>query len=173
MHTLLLVTMALPESTTSQEARDKVYEALMNDGSFCGEGGRFSSPLCDWFVIGGRWSGLLSDTIIGPVWKQALIAKIPEFDGKRLPSTLIENHAETLDAIWHEHGGTGPSPYTRSGYDGFEDDALQITRKLYDALLAKYAGEVGVDEEFIDLDDETVDFGFVGRKWLVVIDYHN
>ncbi len=173
MHNRFLVTITMPEGSTSEDARRKVFNDLLNDHTFCGEGGRFSSPLCDWFVIGGRWSGLLGETTIGPAHRQALVARIPELDAEYFPSTLVEKHRETLDAIWHVHGRTGPSPYTRSGYDEFEDDAMVVTQKLYDALLAKYAGEVGVIEEFIDLDDEAVEPGFVNRKWLIVVDYHN
>jgi len=173
MHSLLLVTTALPDGTTSKEARYKVYEALMNDGSFCGDGGRFGAPLCDWFVIGGRWSGLLAETMIGTAFKDAVIAKFPEFDRESLPQSLIHSHGQELDALWREHGGTGPSPYTRDGHDGFEDDAMVITQKLYDALLAKYQGEDASVGDFVDLDYEQVQPDFVGRKWLVVVDYHS
>lgn len=173
MHTLLLVTIALSEGATSQEARDTVRDTLMNDNSFCGEGGRFGGPLCDWFVIGGRWSGLLAETSVLSAYRNAVIAKFPEFDTKLLSKALIDSHGPELDAIWRNLGGTGPSPYMRDGYRDFEDDAMLVTQALYDALLAKYAGEVGILEEFIDLDDESVEPGFVGRKWLVVVDYHN
>lgn len=172
MHSLLLVTIGLSAATTSQEARQKVFDMLMNDDSFCGEAGRFGGPLCDWFLIAGRWSGLLAEATIGPVYKDAVVAKFPDFGAARLPQSVIDGHAEQLDALWREHAGTGPSPYTRSGYDDFEDDAMVVTQTLYDALLAKHAGDIYVTEEFIDLDDEAVAPDFVGRKWLVVVDYH-
>jgi hypothetical protein len=172
MHSLLLVTFSLPEGETAQEARRAVHDALLNDTSFCGEGGWFSTPLCDCFVIGGRWSGLLAETIIGSAYRDAVIAKFPEFAAEWLPNSVIANHGQELDALWREHGGTGPSPYTRDGYRDFEDDAMVITQKLYDALLAKYQGE-DASSEFVDLDYESVRPDFVGRKWLVVVDYHN
>ncbi len=65
MHFLMFVTISMPEGTTSADVCDKVYDELMNDDSFCGNGGRFGSPLCDGFVIGGRWSGILAQTVIG------------------------------------------------------------------------------------------------------------
>jgi len=173
MHSLLLVTIALPQGATSQEARRKVHDALMNDNSFCGDGGRFGGPLCDWFVIGGRWSGLLAKTLIGTAYKDAVIAKFPDFDREWLPQSLIERHGQDLDALWREHGGTGPSPYNRSGYDDFEDDAMVITLRLYEALLSKYRGENASSGEFVDLEYDSLKPDFVGRKWLVVVDYHN
>jgi hypothetical protein len=174
MHSLMLVTIAMPTDATSDEVRDKVYDILIDDNSFCGKAGRFGGPLCDWFVIGGRWSGLLAKTIIGRAYSDAVVAKIPEFGRELLPQQLIDSHAEELDALWLQHGGKGPSPYTRSGLEhyGFPDDAMVITQALYDSLLSKYVGDVCATEEFIDLDDESVKPDFVGRKWLVVVDYH-
>src|SRR5260221_141974 len=63
MHHLILVTLSLNNRGNSEEARDSAYSHLMDDDSFCGEGGRFGSPLCEWFVLGGRWSGLLSQNL--------------------------------------------------------------------------------------------------------------
>ena len=61
MHNRLLITFEAPAEADSAYVRDDAYDRLMNDYSFCGEGGRFGSPLCDWFVIGGRWSGVRGD----------------------------------------------------------------------------------------------------------------
>jgi len=61
MHCRLLVTLDRSLAGTSEEAREVVYEMLSEDSSFIGsETVRFNSPVCDWFVIGGRWSGMLS-----------------------------------------------------------------------------------------------------------------
>jgi hypothetical protein len=178
MHHRLLATITLPESATSAGARQNVHDTLMSDDSFCGSGGRFGSPLCDWFVIGGRWSGLLAETIIGPAFKSAVIARFPEMNKGYWPQSLADRHGPELDALWREHGGTGPSPYTRSGYEelGYADDAMAITPALYAALLCEYEGCDSYDcdrDGFVDLDYDTVQPDFVGRKWLVVVDYHN
>ena len=172
MHHLLLVTITLPDGATSEEARRAVDDTLMNDDSFCGEGGRFGAPLCDWFVIGGRWSGLLAETLLGAAYRDAVIAKFPEFNREWLQHSFIDSHGQELDALWRDHGGTGPSPYTRDGYQDFPDDAMVITSELYEALVSKYRGEVR-DEHFVDLDGEPLQPDFVGRKWLVVVDYHS
>ena len=60
MHYLMLITLTMLPGETSQHARERAYFLLQEDRSFCGDGGRFGHPLCDWFVIGGRWSGFFA-----------------------------------------------------------------------------------------------------------------
>jgi hypothetical protein len=165
--------MTLPAGVSSADACNAVEIDLIRDESFCGQGGRFGAPLCDWFVIGGRRSGLLADTQIGPAYKEAVFARFPEMNQQWPQRQFVEAHAAELDAIWQEHGGTGLSPYTRNGFDTYDDDAVIVTPELYAALLAEYAGQVASDGEFVDLDCEPVGPDFIGRKWLVVVDYHN
>lgn len=163
MHCLMLVTISLPDGATSTKARTAVYERLTNDPSFCGDGGQFGSPICDWFVIGGRFSGLLAETVIGDAYRKAAAG--------------LEGAA--LDAIWNEYGGAGPSPKNRNDCDdlGYADDALPLTPQLYAELLDSFRGHVvysdGLHCEFADLDGEQLKPDFAGRKWLVVVDYHN
>ena len=160
MHYLMLVTTALPDGATSENARWTVHDALLHDGSFCGDGGRFGSPLCDWFVIGGRWSGLLRKTLLGDAYKAA-------------SSQLVDQGIDALDQLWQRFGGTGKHPHNRDGYDyyGCDDDAMLVNQALYDHFLAEDPGKYC--ETFADLDDDPVDASFIGRKWLVVVDYHN
>ena len=54
MHFRMLVTISREGIKTSEEARNAVHNKLLEDQSFCGDGGRFGSPVADWFVIGGR-----------------------------------------------------------------------------------------------------------------------
>jgi hypothetical protein len=175
MHYRMLVTISLPDGTTSEKARKAVYSALMNDHSFCGEGGRFGSPLCDWYVIGGRWSGLLAEITLGDAYKNEVRGRFPELAGQWYYPSVIERHAAELDALWQAHGGAGPSPYTRSGYEelGYDDDALLLTDQLYDALLIEHEGASVNRPDYADLNNEELERSFIGRKWLVVVDYHN
>ena len=178
MHYRMLVTTSLPDGATSEDARHTVHDALLSDESFCGTGGRFGSPLCDWFEIGGRWTGLLAETAIGESYRAALIARFPEMAKDWWPHSLVDTNREELDAIWQAHGGTGPSPYARNDGIGFgyPDDAMLVTRELYDGLLATYEGDSLVNDgycEYCDLEDEPLHPDFIGSKWLVVVDYHN
>ncbi len=160
MHYLMFATLTMLPGESSLDARRRVQNLLLEDDSFCGEGGRFGSPLCDWFVIGGRWSGKLQMALLGDAYQ----AQITE---------LVDQHPDALNQLWHRFGGTGEHPYTRDAYDdlGCDDDAMIVNQALYDRFLA---GDIGrFCETFADLDGDPVDDWFIGRKWLVVVDYHN
>jgi hypothetical protein len=58
MHARFLVTFNKDEAETSLEARSYVTDYLQENG-FVGEG-RWGGGMADWFVIGGRWSGVLT-----------------------------------------------------------------------------------------------------------------
>lgn len=179
MHYMMLVTLALAPQTSSEVVRQEVYNRLIGYTSFCDDGGLFGSPLADWFVIGGRWSGILAETVIGGAHKTALISRFPEMAKEFWPKSLIGQHRTELDALWTEHGGSGLSPYTRSSYEelGFTDDAMLLTQQLYDSLVSQHQGQTivsdGIHCEFVDLDNEPLEPDFVGRKWLVIVDYHS
>lgn len=161
MHNRLLITLDAPADAGSEQVRQDVFRRLMSDSSFCGEGGLFGHPLCDWFVIGGRWSGLLAETLMGK-----------EFSVR---SRGLSGTDAELDALWQSLGGTGPNPNSRSTYveHGYRDDAMVVTEALYTALLAENEGTESDREHFADLDFDEVSRDFIGRKWLVVVDYHN
>jgi len=174
MHNRLFVTLDAPADAGSQQVREDAFNRLMDDDSFCGEGGRFGHPLCDWFVIGGRWSGLLAETLMGGEFNVKAGA-LSGMDAEFLPQSVIEKHACELDAIWHSLGGTGPNRYSRSSYlqHGYSDDAMIVSEALYNALLTENEGLDSDGERFADIDGDEVSRGFIGRKWLVVVDYHN
>lgn len=179
MHYQMLVTTALPDGASSEDARWAVHDALINDDSFCGSGGRFGSPLCDWFEIGGRWSGLLAETLIGPAFQAAIATRFPNLAEGASPFDLSERDRDEYDALWQSVGGIGRSPQTRDSLAeiGHPDDAMILTTALYNALLAKFETYEIVSDgchcEFVDLDFEPLAPDFVGRKWVVVVDYHN
>lgn len=174
MHNRLLVTLDAPVDTGSQRVREDTFNRLLDDHSFCGEGGRFGHPLCDWFVIGGRWSGLLAATLMRDEFN-AKAGALPGMDARFVRQSVVENYADELDVLWHSLGGAGPNPYSRSSYlqHGYPDDAMIVTERLYNALLAENEGIDGDGENYADLDGDEVSRAFVGRKWLVVVDYHN
>jgi hypothetical protein len=178
MHYRLLITFTSPADADSSEVRREVYNQLIDDDSFCGEGGRFGSPMCDWFVIGGRWSGYLRETLIGDRYRETLNQRFPKLAGRYYSEADAKAHAPALNALWRKFGGAGRSPFNRSSYEqlGYGDDALPVDRAVYDRFLAKYRGESDrrvSSDRFTDLDGEEVDETFIGRKWIAVVDYHN
>lgn len=175
MHNRLLVTLNPPADADSERVRRNVHDQLLADDSFCGNGGRFGHPLCDWFVIGGRWSGLLAETLMSGAYRQAVRTRFPDMNREWLPQSLITEHAADLDAIWQAFGGSGLSPYTRCSHEdwGYPDDAMLLSRGLYTALLAEHEGQDSDRESYADLDGDELHPDFIGRKWLVVVDYHS
>ena len=181
MHYLMLITLTMLPGETSQQARNRAHDLLVDDPSFVGEGGgRFGSPISDWFVIGGRWSGHLRKTLMGLPYRYALEQRFPKLALDWYSDSDVAPHRAALDALWREFGGSGPSPFHRDAYadDGYDDDALPVNRELYDHLLAEYRGESNRKEDslhcrFADLDGEDADESFIGRKWIAVVDYHN
>jgi hypothetical protein len=179
MHHLMLVTLELPDDATPSDARLQAHNMLCEDPSFAGEGGRFGAPMCDWFVIGGRWSGLLKKALLGEPYRAAFERDFPEMAKDWYTSDLIEKNRRRLNRFWRKFGGTGDHPIVRSGYDnhGHDDDAMLVDDALFRHFLAQYRGEStqveGDSGTFADLDDEPVAESFIGRKWLVVVDYHN
>jgi hypothetical protein len=188
----MLVTLSKDGIESSEEARKAVYTSLIDDQSFCGDGGRFSSPVADWFVIGGRWSGELSRA----TWAKKVTRDIEQLEKEAgvevwgvsyTDSKTQKQQAELkkiVERLYQKHlpkefKGKDLA-YDRDTYIelGYEDDAMLVTETLYNALLKEYEGK---DEcigqwntvSFSDLDYEVVNPDFIGRKWLVAVDYHS
>jgi hypothetical protein len=182
MHSRFLVTFDKDRAAASQEARQYAFNTLHDEG-FCGEG-RWSAGLADWFVIGGRWSGELSRAS----WAREITAEMKGreqehgvwvwgvFYGDPNKERVQTKLAAEFQGLWDR---TAPAvfkdiPMQRDTYAeyGYEDDAMLLTQDLYDALLKEYEGQE--DSEYhADLDVEAVAPDMVGRKWLVVVDYHS
>ena len=70
----------------------------------------------------------------------------------------------------------GESFRSHDGYDelGEDDDAALVSQELYDEFLKEFEGAGGEQHpHFIDLETDEVKPDFIGRKWLVVVDYHS
>ena len=56
---------------------------------------------------------------------------------------------------------------------GHEDDAMILTESIYKRLLKDYEGIDSDDCEYADLEFERCSREMIGKKWIVVVDYHN
>lgn len=59
---------------------------------------------------------------------------------------------------------------------GAAADAIILTQRLFASFLEGFKGHMHLDGshcQFLDLDDDTCDPTFIGRKWIVVVDYHS
>jgi hypothetical protein len=177
MHFRFLVTFKSDAAKNSTEARR--YAALTLDAQgFAGDYG-----IADWFVIGGRWSGELSRH----TWAKLISAEMDvlerehdvqvwgAFYGDEDKQRIQRELAERFQAMWNAAAPCAfrDIPIQRDTYKayGYEDDAMLLSQELYAALLQEYAGQPR-SEYHGDLDGEDVSPEIVGRKWLVVVDYH-
>jgi hypothetical protein len=182
MHYRFLVTFDSKHATTSYDARRFVLDTLQDEG-FCNRG-RWDGGMADWFLIGGRWSGELSRHS----WGEKLYTEIAEIEQEHDIQLWGAHYNDSLMQVLQQHltrrvqmrwDNAAPEAYkgipiqrdTDKDF-GYEDDAMLLTQELYDALLKEYEGKVE-SEHHADLDYEEVTPAMVGKKWLVVVDYHN
>jgi hypothetical protein len=176
-----MVTFNKESADNSQEARKHAENAIINEG-FTGSDGRWSYGMADWFVIGGRWSGELSryswaKDITGQM--RAIEKKqnvsVGAFYGDEAKKKLQAELLTQFTQMWQEAAPPQYKdiPYQRNTYkeDGYEDDAMILTQDIYDDLLEEFEGSED-SEEHADLDFQAVSPDMVGRKWVVVVDYH-
>jgi len=172
MHYRLLVLINKENAKTSKEARMYVFDRLSEEG-FAGEPTRFRYPVADSFVIGGRWSGELTKTKLNE-------EKLKEFE-KKLEDVKDKEQAEKLfKECFPELKETTPCWREEYKIDGYEDDAEIVTEELWDKLISKcdlnadngdyYSGNMCID---IDNYDDITKENTVGKKWVVVVDFHN
>ena len=190
MHYRLYVTFDKEHAKTPREALTYVHNELSSDNSFVGDGGRFSSPICDWFVVGGRWSGDLAIKLVGEKKYWDTIEKaVPKKNNFGWSTQDIKDNSDKLQKAWKKLGGKDICPMARDSYrhEGYhDDDAMILTKELYKAILkqyeGKYEGKVHKEYEdthwdelyYVDLDDNMkVGKDMVGKKWIVVVDYHS
>jgi hypothetical protein len=177
MHNLMLVTINKDCAENSQEAREYVNAELMNDNSFVGDnGGRFGTNVCDYFSIGGRWTGELQMRLMDKDFYEEVEKELKKATGKEyITSEDRKKYMPAIQSLWKLMGGKGDNPYTNEDPDnGNECDAMIVTKKIYEKILKNYEGmSQGDDWDFVDLDYDCVNKDFIGRKWIVVVDFHN
>jgi hypothetical protein len=177
MHFRFLVTFKSDAAKNSPQARRYAAQTLDTKG-FVGD-----YAMADWFVIGGRWSGELSRH----TWAKRISAEMDAlerthdvqvwgaFYGDEDKQREQRELADRFQAIWNAAAPCAfrGIPIQRDTYQvyGYEDDAMLLSQELYDALLHEYAGQQQ-SEYHTDLDREDISPEMVGRKWLVVVDYH-
>lgn len=189
------VLVPVSKAKSSLEARRYAFEILSDDPTFVGEEGRFATPVCDWFVIGGRWSGRLHPKKLRKNFYNQ-VRRLLDIVSPYMPdSSFVEEHYEELDTIWGQLGGINSSLLTRDRTHilGQEDDACMIDNRLAEKLnfFLHENDEYGIDgcyltervwwrpikvislDENLDMLPELENFhALIGKYWVVVIDYH-
>lgn len=184
MHARLIVLLDKREGESSRDARRRADARLISEG-FSGEGGLFTSHPSDWFVIGGRWSGQLTELRLDQNRWNAFQTECenqklgwpsrgdPEGEKRAKAHNLFLSFFPEFD---------GEPPIWRDQYRplGYEDDAQVLDKTLYEFLLT-LKGYVQVGDDlydgscFVDLDDAYTELSqdSIGKKWCIVVDFHS
>lgn len=193
MHSCFLATFNREHAQNSSEARIHILKFLEEHTKVYSEGEETYGPYTDykkvvsgaeWYRVGGRWNGVLivENDLFWKALERRGLTKPSYFDPS--DTTLKEDADKTeIQKAWEEVGGRGISPVTegiRIPIDGQEHDAMIVDDNIYDKFLACYEGKNeyamdGMGDEhpnFADLDEDLVSRDFVGKKWIVVVDYH-
>jgi hypothetical protein len=178
MHFRFLFTFNKEEAKNSEEAR-RFAERYLRDNGFVSSDKRWGSGSCDGFVIGGRWSGELTQAHLN---RKKLNAFIGEFEEKygwyvggkeRVTEEKRARQANKLFRKYFPEFGPAPIPFWRDRYRefGYEDDAMIVDTDIYERLLKAHKGETD-NEDFADCQSDGVSPRMIGKKWVVLIDYH-
>lgn len=196
MHYAYFVSIPKDEAETP-EAAIRTAEQFLDSNAFVSEGGLYAGGKCDWYEVGGRWSGLFTEmrpeyTAFMSAVKTMLAKDFPTIADDFLQThsygspdkNLLRDKAQAkVLKLWEKSGIEGVScPLARGGtfsWKGQErnqfDDAQLLTQEQYDALIAKDGGYGDSEVVMTDTYEESTIKNspeMVGR-WCVVIDYHN
>lgn len=186
MHSLYFVVTSHSSEANSRKVMTDVEQILDNTG-FVYTDSLWGGGKCDWFAIGGRWSGLLSEL----TWAQKAVAEIRQleqktgiqingiFYGRQEKSLKQRTIREEAEKIWNRQK---PHKFRHTTYyrNSFEntpqaDDAMTITAELWQKLqesyphIEVYDSENQVEFTFDSVSDDELYIG----KWLTVVDYHS
>lgn len=178
MHHRLFVLIPKSEAKSSIEARRFVYEWLISEG-FVASANRFSATgPADWFVIGGRWSGELTRALLD---QKKLKEFRDEFEkkygwwtggkGNLTEEQRLKQSRKLFSSFFPKFKSIHPFWRNRYRELGYKDDAMVVTDKLFDRLeLNKLPKDLEgvIDMEAEDIHKKSV----VGKRWIVVVDYH-
>ena len=176
MHGVLYVCLPRSQARSSLLARKKVCEYLTEEGF---DNQRRFSGHCDYFSVGGRYSGRLSllrlrhehPKQFDRFWKRYWMKDISEEEAERL-------FRQTLP----EYKGKLPINRGSVGFDGAPDDAQIMDEALSQQLKAGFSTSVDYSYEIAEPnvicteDSDEFEWPTTGEEatklWVVVIDYH-
>ena len=182
MHANIYVMTDKENAKTSAEARAFAFGYLQQQG-FAGEGTRFSCPIADWFVVGGRWSGEFTKQTLD---KDKIQAFEKEFEKKYgywiNKSVSQDDRRKQSEKLFKEYfpDFDGKMPYWRNGYNemGADDDAVIVNNAIYTKIV-KAGMKNGIEDGGAVVDTNGWDVcnmkkkDIVGKKWIVVVDFHS
>lgn len=160
----------------SQRIQKMVDEYLETEG-FAAQG-RFSSGYCDYYSIGGRWSGELTRKKLD---KKRVVEfeRLIQIKYKGLIADKTREVKALFKRIFPEF--TGEFPYIREGAANkyYDDDAQIVDEALYNAIIEPKLDKID-SEEFgeggqiitTDMSQPEKKEDIIGKYWLVIVDFH-
>jgi len=100
----------LTKANTTEEAQSNVESFLE----------QYQDQVWDWYVIGGRWSGVLDNNYSTFKEQANKLFKNKDF----ISMQDIKDNKEQLQALWGELGETSTNPYNRDNYHNEETDNI-------------------------------------------------
>lgn len=176
MHGVLYVCIPRSEASSGVQARRKVCEYLTQEGFDTQL--RFSGH-CDYFSVGGRYSGRLTllrlrdeqPRAFARFWKSYWMKSIGEEEAERL-----------FREVFPQYRGKLPINRGSVGFEGAPDDAQVMDGPLFRQLKGGFGDGVDYSYEIAEPNvictEDTDDFEWpttaegAARLWVVVIDYH-
>jgi hypothetical protein len=174
MHSLLYVCLPRSAARTSLQARKRVYEYLGEQGFHLGDL-RFAG-VCDWYKVGGRWSGQL--TMLRLEQEKRLDAR--KYWRLRSKAKTFEESAAAFRECFPEFRGPAPLGREKVPYLGYPDDAQILDKHLFRVLKKGFSDDVAWECEPNVIFTGEPDNEFqrprtpeeAAKFWVVLIDYH-
>ena len=174
MHAVLYVCLPRSEARNSVQARKAVSQYLDREG--------FSTYLrfsgrCDYFSVGGRWSGRLSLLRL----RHENPKKFSRFWKRFEADQAINKLLALFQNLFPGYKGRLPFNRNRVGFYGSPDDAQVMDEALFQQLKRGFNEEVDLsyvisNPNVIFTDDEDIDWPTntdeAAKFWVVIIDYH-
>lgn len=178
MHTVLYVCLPRSKARSSLQARRKVCEYLTQEGF---DDQRRFSGACDYFSVGGRYSGQLSllrlrhenPRVFDRFWKQY---------GATSSREKVERLCRLFQETFPSYRGKLPIYREQVGSEGEPDDAQVMDEPLFRQLKSGFSHSLDysyeIKEPNVIFTHEPDEAGWpksseeASKLWVVVIDYH-
>ena len=142
MHQRLIV-VSSHDGKSETHSPDTITQAVnewLQENGFAHDGGRWTNGPSDWYVMGGRWSGCLSqynsdvshDDMTEYAKSIATKEEIEKEEWKWMGNDFTKKNTAKLNNWWQEKTETnGIHPWIRDSYQQREDDSMLLTEHLW------------------------------------------
>jgi len=165
-----------------EKVAEYVHRSLSNEG-FVDDGSKlFTTSPADWFVIGGRYSGILTKIRLDPEkfsdYDEFLVAEIEK---SKNDEAFVKSVTKAWKTFFPEYSHLTPiflrEPYLELGYP---DDVQEVDEVIYEKIIEREMSiygtifgtniyESGTILNLYGIDENEP---MIGNFWIVVVDFH-